>query len=65
MKISQRKTNTVCYHLYVNVNYKTNSHIYMYIERKQKQAHKHREQTNGFQWGEGTERQDRSMRLEI
>ena len=48
-EISQRKTNTVWYHLYVESK-KYNRLVNM---TKKKQTHRCREQTCGYQWGEG------------
>ena len=48
-KISQRKTNTVCYHLYVESK-KYNKVVKI---TKKKQTHRYREQTSGYQWGKG------------
>ena len=47
-EISQRKTNTVWYHLYVESK-KYNKLVNI---TKQKQTHSYREQTSGYQWGE-------------
>ena len=46
---SQAKTDTVCYHLYVESK-KYNKLVN--IEKK-KQTHRYREQTSGYQLGEG------------
>ena len=45
----QRKTNTVWYYLYME------SKIYNKLVNitKEKQIHRYREQTSGYQWGEG------------
>ena len=49
---TQRKTNTVRYHFYVeSKNYNKLVNI-----TKNKQTHRYREQTSGYQWGEGKER---------
>ena len=47
-KISQRKTNTVWYHLYVG------SEKYNKLENitKKKRTHRYWEQISGYQWGE-------------
>ena len=45
---TKRKTNTVWYHLYVKSKKIKRVNI-----RKQKQTHRYREQTSGYQWGEG------------
>ena len=59
-EISQKKTNTVCYHLYVESK-KQNKLVSI---AKQKQTHRYRELTCGYQWGEGKkERQNRVMEL--
>ena len=50
-EISQRKTNAVWYHLYVEP---AKYNILVSITEK-KQTHRHREQTSGYQWGEGRE----------
>ena len=44
-EMSQRKTNTICYHLYVQSKNKWQT------VTKQKQAHRYREQTSDYQWG--------------
>ena len=49
-EISQRKTNTVWYHLYVESK-KYNKQMNI---TKQKQIHRYREQTNGYQWEDGS-----------
>ena len=46
-EISQRMTNTVCCHLYVESK-KYNKLVNI---TKKKQTHRYREQTNGCQWG--------------
>ena len=48
-EISQRKTNTVWYHLCVESK-KYNKLVNI---RKKKQTHKYRDQASGYQWGEG------------
>ena len=48
-EISQRKTNTVWYHLYVESK-KYNKLVNII---KTKQTHRYREETRGYQWGEG------------
>ena len=50
---SDRKTNTIWYHLYVESKSGTNEHKYgtMNLSTKQKQTHRHREQTCGCQRG--------------
>ena len=54
-EISQRKTNSVCYHLYVESRKTKLMNI-----TKKKQTHKYRKQTSGYWWGEGSwEGQDR------
>ena len=54
-EMSQRKTNTVCYHLYVDSKKEKLVNI-----TKKKQTHRYREQTSGYCWGEGKgEGQDR------
>ena len=54
-EISQRKTNSVCYHLYVE-----SRKIKLMNITKKKQTHKYRKQTSGYWWGEGSwEGQDR------
>ena len=59
-EISQRKTYTEWYHLYVESK-KYNKVVNI---AKQKQTHSYREQTSGYQWGEGrTEGQDRGRGL--
>ena len=57
-EISQRKTNTLCYHLYVeSKKNKTN-------ECNKTKTDRCREQTSGYQWGEGREEgQDRGRGL--
>ena len=45
------QTNTVCYHLYVESK-KYNKLVNI---TKKKQTHRYREQTSGYQWGEGRE----------
>ena len=47
-EISQRKTNTVCYHLHVESKNKTNKYIWENRNRL-----RYREQISGYQWGEG------------
>ena len=48
-EISQTKTNTVWYHLYVeSKKYKKPVNI-----TKKKQTHRYREEISGYQWGEG------------
>ena len=59
-EVNQRKTNTICFHLYVESK-KLNNGIYI---TKQKQTHRYREQTWllwGEEWDEG---QDRRMGIE-
>ena len=46
---SQAKTDTVCYHLYVESK-KYNKLVNI---AKKKQTHRYREQTSGYQLGEG------------
>ena len=53
-EISQRKTNTVQYHLYVESK-KYNKLVNI---TKKKQTHRRREQTSGYQWGEGRGRRN-------
>ena len=48
-EISQRKTNTVWYHLCVESK-KYNKPLNI---TKKKQTHRYREHTGGYQWGEG------------
>ena len=48
-EISQRKTNTVCYHLYAE----STKYNKLVTITKKKQTHRYREQTSGYQWGEG------------
>ena len=48
-EISQRKTNTACYHLYVESRIQSKQ----MNMANQKQTHGSREQTGGFHWGEG------------
>ena len=48
-KMSQRKTNTGCFHLYVESK-KENKQMNL---TKKKQIHRYRKQTSGYQWGEG------------
>ena len=48
-EISQRKINTVWYHLYVESK-KYNKVVNI---TKKKQIHRYREQTTGYHWGEG------------
>ena len=49
-EISQtEKANMLCYHLHVKSK-KENKQMYT---TKQKQIHRNREQTSGYQWGEG------------
>ena len=43
--VKQRKTNTVCYHLYVDSKIKLVNII------KNKLSDRYREQTSGYQWG--------------
>ena len=47
-EIRQRKTDTVCYHLYVE-----SKKIKQTNEYNKTQIHKYREQTGGYQRGEG------------
>ena len=49
--VRQRKTNTVYFHLYVE-----SKKIKQTDVTKQKQTHRYREQTSGYQWGEGSGR---------
>ena len=59
-ELSQTKTNTVLYHLYVES--KKYNKLVTIITKKQ--THRHREQTSGHQWGEGRcEGQDRGRGL--
>ena len=46
-EISQRKANTVWYHIW-NLKKEIQQ-----TSVKKKQTHRHREQTGGYQWGEG------------
>jgi len=48
--VRQRKTNIVWYYLHVE----TKKHNKL-VKIKKKQTHSYREQTNGYQWGEGRE----------
>ena len=50
-KISQRKTNTACYHLYME----SKQYNKLVNITKKKEIHRFREQTIGYQWGEGQE----------
>ena len=50
-EVRQRKKNTVWYHLYVE---STDDNKLVNITEK-KQTHRYREQTSGYQWGEGRE----------
>ena len=45
----QRKASTVRYHLYVE----SKKYSKLVNETRKKQTHTHREQTSGYQWGEG------------
>ena len=45
-KVSERKMNIICYHLYGESK--------KYNNTKQKQSHKHRKQTYGYQRGMGS-----------
>ena len=47
--VRQRKTNTVCYHLYVE----SKKYNKLVNKTKKKQTHRYREGTSGYQWGEG------------
>ena len=48
-EITQRKTNTVCFHLYMESKKQDKwTNI-----AKQKETHRYREQTSSYQWGEG------------
>ena len=47
--VRQRKTNTVCYHLYVE----SKKYNKLVNKTKKKQTHRYRERTSGYQWGEG------------
>ena len=59
-EMRQRKTNTGCFHLYVESK-KENKQMNL---TKKKQIHTYRKQTSGYQWGEGRrEGQDRGMEL--
>ena len=48
-EISQRKTNTICYHFYVES--KNESKLVNITQEIQ--THRYREQASGYQWGEG------------
>ena len=48
-EISQRKTNTVWYHLHVESEKKYKKLVNI---TKKMQTHRYREQTGGYQWGE-------------
>ena len=48
-EISQRKTDTVGYHLHVEAK----KYDRLVNITKKKQAHRYKEQTSGYQWGEG------------
>ena len=48
-EISQRKTNAVKYHLYVE----SKKYNKLVNKTKEKQIHRYREQTNGYQWDGG------------
>ena len=43
------QTSIVCYHLYVE----SKKHNKLVTITKKKQTHRYREQTSGYQWGEG------------
>ena len=47
----QREANTVWYHLYVE----SKKYNKLVNTTKKKQTHRYREQTGGYQWGEGRE----------
>ena len=49
-EISQRKTNTVWYHLYVE-----SEKYRKLVNITKKQTRRYKEQTSGYQWGEGRE----------
>ena len=46
-EVSQRKTNAVQYHLYVEAE----EYIKLMNTTKKKQTHRYRDQTSGYQWG--------------
>ena len=56
-EISQRKTNTVCYHLHG----KSKKYNKLVNITRKKQTHRYREQTSGYQWGEGRGRDKREV----
>ena len=47
-EINQRKTNTVCYHFYVNSKTKTSKY-----NKKRNKLTEIENKTSGYQWGEG------------
>ena len=52
-EISQTKTNSVCYYLYVEFNKLKISSDYTREKKKKKQIHGYREQSIGYQLGDG------------
>ena len=59
-EVSQRKTNAVCYHLYVESKKQRKLVNIKKKKKEKKQTLRYRDQTSGYQWGEeGQEEQDR------
>ena len=67
-EIRQRKTNTICYHLYVKSKKKQKTKEKtpnnMNVHKRQINSHRYRKQTNGYQGGEGRgEWEDKGIRF--
>ena len=59
-EISQKKTNTIWYHLYVEC--KKHNKLVNITKKKKKQTQRYREEISGYHWGEGRrERKYRGM----
>ena len=58
-EISQRKTNSIWYHLYMESK-KYNKLVNI---TKKKQTHRHREQTSGYHWRQGWGRRNRDRAI--